>query len=100
MGTHPIFESDFDCLTDQEFGESSKNPKRAFQKSVDRNSMIARLMIGAFSLCSYFYAMWALPIAAGGFLLNISLKYPELHGSFPIQSMLKIGLILKCLRLF
>jgi len=23
MGTHPIFESDFDCLTDSEHGEGS-----------------------------------------------------------------------------
>jgi len=30
MGTHPIFESDFDCLTDDTFGKSetiNKQPK-------------------------------------------------------------------------
>merc|ERR1712110_708464 len=34
MGTHPIFESDFDCLTEVEFGEMSASPaglKRARQ---------------------------------------------------------------------
>jgi len=26
MGTHPIFESDFDCLTDSEIGEPNLKP--------------------------------------------------------------------------
>merc|ERR1712227_456487 len=34
MGTHPIFESDFDCLTDFEFGSiCRRNPKRLQRKA-------------------------------------------------------------------
>merc|ERR1711937_911664 len=41
MGTHPIFESDFDCLTDLKSAQMTNDPKSAF----DSNSRMPKLAI-------------------------------------------------------
>merc|ERR1712130_664072 len=56
MGTHPIFESDFDCLTDpsvmtaNDFGNPLKKFKLVFlgEQSVGKTSLITRFMYDSF----------------------------------------------------
>merc|ERR1712130_194046 len=64
MGTHPIFESDFDCLTELEMG-------------------LISVFTAVFALGSYGYAMYVLPCAAAGFLVNLSIKYETLTKYIP-----------------
>jgi len=35
MGTHPIFESDFDCLTDMSYGDSASELIKELSRAVD-----------------------------------------------------------------
>merc|ERR1711937_238697 len=53
MGTHPIFESDFDCLTDMtsnDFGNPLRKFKLVFlgEQSVGKTSLITRFMYDSF----------------------------------------------------
>merc|ERR1712130_834702 len=56
MGTHPIFESDFDCLTDpsvmtaNDFGNPLRKFKLVFlgEQSVGKTSLITRFMYDSF----------------------------------------------------
>merc|ERR1712157_360450 len=72
MGTHPIFESDFDCLTEREmfrqYAQFFKNSKVRFGSSFRFNSQEAQQMSWKdYFLSTHFWgpaANWGIPIAA------------------------------------
>ena len=41
------------------------------------------LIVAAFALVAYIYFFWSLPLAATGFMVNLSHSYPELAAFFP-----------------
>merc|ERR1712137_156779 len=43
MGTHPIFESDFDCLTDQSDSKSRKWSLRRQRRKVPQSTLVSNL---------------------------------------------------------
>jgi len=52
MGTHPIFESDFDCLTDKmvKFDDVSKSCDDLFKKPFNSGKVNVDIKSGAFTL--------------------------------------------------
>merc|ERR1712183_530616 len=54
MGTHPIFESDFDCLTEMDFnlndfGQPGPNPTPSYSEPIHQNPHMIRQSVPSFS---------------------------------------------------